>query len=164
MTITTTPIPATTLDHLACAAEALTELARLTAMEEEPEAREFLAVARAAVADAADEAAYEAADFAHAVACWNLDNAFTAAEAAAHDAEEQSEDSEELAEELAGELDIADEAYSVAREAYNATNAILTTLHTAREQARLATQLALPFATAALAAAVVAACSEPVAA
>lgn len=128
-----TAIPfTTTLDHLACAAEALTELARLTAMEEEPEAGEFLAVARAAVADAADEAAYEAADFAHAVACWNLDNAFTAAEAAAHDAEERSEDSEEIAEELAAALVVADDEYRTARAAYNATNAILTPLRTAR--------------------------------
>ena len=128
----------TTLDHLARAAEALAELARLLAMEEEPEAGEFLAVARSAVADATEQAAYEAADFAHAVASWDLDNAAAAAAAADRDAEERSEDPDEPTE----EQDTADEAYRVARAAYNATDAILEPLRTAREQARPATQRA----------------------
>jgi len=103
-------------------------------MDEEPEAGQFLAIARDAVLDATDEAAYDAANFAHAVASWDLDNAHTAIERAESDVEECAGDAGELAE----VRDIADEAYRVARAAYNATDATLTPLRTAREEYRAA--------------------------
>jgi len=103
-------------------------------MEEEPEAGQFLAIARDAIFYAAEEATYDAANFAHTVASWDLDNAHTAIELAESDVEECAGDAGELAE----VRDIADEAYRVARAAYNATDATLTPLRTAREEYRAA--------------------------